>query len=182
MSDYRVHTIDSAPAKSRPALADLGHSFGFIPNVAGAMAESPVLIQGFIMAFHNFHAGSFTNAQRQTLLLSNAVTNRCAWAVAFHSALALREGVDAADVKAIRERRAPREPRLAALSAVTRALIEQRGHLDDHELSAFHEAGFGPAQVLEVIAGLAASVMTNYAGNITRPALEPAFAAQVWSE
>ena len=182
MSAYRAHTIESAPEKSRPALQGLKQSFGLIPNLAATMAESPVLIGGFVAAFGNFHGGSFSGAQRQTLLLSNAVTNRCAWAVAFHSTLALMEGVDEADVVAIRERRLPADVKLAGLSAMTRALIEKRGHLDDGDLRAFREAGLTHDQVLEVIAGLAVSVMANYAGNITRPALEAPFQAQAWSE
>lgn len=72
------------------------------------------------------------------------------------------------------------EPKLAALSRFTRALIEKRGRVDADELGAFSEAGFKRDQVLELIAGLAVSVMANYAGNITHPDLESRFAAQAW--
>jgi len=181
MSTYGVHTLDSAPEKSKPALQGLKQSFGLIPNLAATMAESPVLINGFVGSFGNFHGGSFTGAQRQALLLTNAVVNRCAWAVAFHSTLALKEGVDPADVQAIREQRLPHDPGLAALCGLTRKLIEKRGHLDDGDLAAFREAGFGQDQVLEVIAGLAVSVMANYAGNITHPPLEAPFGPQAWN-
>jgi hypothetical protein len=64
---------------------------------------------------------------------------------------------------------------------VTRALVEKRGHLDERDLGAFAEAGFRSDQVLEVIAGLAASMMANYAGNITRPPVEDPFRAQLWN-
>lgn len=181
MSNYPIHTIATAPEKSRPVLEVLKQSFGLIPNLAATMAESPVLLSGFIGAFQNFHGGSFSQAQRQVLLLGNAVANRCAWAVAFHSTLALKEGVTAGDVQAIREQRLPQQPELAALTTLTRALLEKRGHLSDHDLSSFERAGFGPDQVLEVIAGLAVSTMANYAGNITQPAVEAPFAAQRWS-
>lgn len=180
MHEYRIHTIESAPEKSRPALQGLQQAVGLIPNLAATMAESPVLINGFVGAFGNFGGASFTGAQRQALLLTNAVTNRCAWAVAFHSTVALKEGASREDVEAIRERRAPRDPALAALSVFTRALIEKRGHLAQAELDAFTAAGVGPGQVLEVIAGLAVSVMANYAGNITHPVLEAPFQAQRW--
>jgi AhpD family alkylhydroperoxidase len=100
MSSYRIHTVDSAPEKSKPALQRLEQAFGLIPNLAATMAESPVLLNGFVGAFGNFHGGSFTSAERQALLLTNAVTNRCSWAVAFHSTLALTEGIAAADVQA----------------------------------------------------------------------------------
>lgn len=180
MSSYRIHTVDSAPEKSKPALQGLKEAFGLIPNLAATMAESPVLLNGFVGAFGNFHGGSFTNGERQVLLLTNAVANRCAWAVAFHSVLALKEGVAPADVQAIREQRLPQPPTLAALSTLTRALIDKRGHLDDRDSSQFREAGFSHDHVLEVVAGLAVSTMANYAGNITQPALEAPFAAQVW--
>jgi len=92
MSTYRVHTLASAPDPSRPALHDLNEAFGIIPNVAGIMATSPPLLQSFVGTFHPFHGGTLTAAQRQVLLLSTAVENACAWAVAFHSTLAVREG------------------------------------------------------------------------------------------
>jgi AhpD family alkylhydroperoxidase len=182
MHDYRIHTLASAPEASRPALERLKQSFGLIPNLAATMAESPTLISGFVGALGNFLGGTFTGGQRQVLLLTNAVANRCAWAVAFHSTAALREGVAAEGVEAIRNERLPEDRALAALSALTRALIEKRGHVDDRELAAFRGAGFGAEQVLEVIAGLALSVMANYAGNITGPEVEAPFQAQIWAQ
>jgi AhpD family alkylhydroperoxidase len=181
MHQYRVHTLESAPDKSRAALEGLKKNVGLIPNLAATMAESPVLLNGFVGAFGNFHGGTFTGGQRQVLLLTNAVTNRCSWAVAFHSTAALKEGVDRDVVQAIREQRTPKDPQLAALSDLTRALIEKRGHLEPREIEAFTSAGFRPDQLLEVIAGLAVSVLANYAGNITQPPLEEPFKAQAWS-
>lgn len=180
MSQYPVHTIESAPEKSKPALQGLQQNLGMIPNLAATMATSPTLIGGFVAAFGNFHGGSFNGAEKQALLLTNAVSNRSAWAVAFHSTLALKEGLAAADVQAIREKRAPADAKLAALVELDRALIEQRGAVSEAQLSAFRAAGFSEAQVLEVIAGLAVSVMANYAGNITQPPLEAPFRAQAW--
>ena len=68
----------------------------------------------------------------------------------------------------------------AALSTLTRAAIERRGHLDAQDVSAFVDAGFRRDQVLEVVAVAAASTITNYVGNITQPPLEAQFQAHVW--
>ena len=54
-----------------------------VPNIAGTIASSPKLISGLIGVFQQVHGGSFTGAQIQTLLLTNAVTNGGTWAVAF---------------------------------------------------------------------------------------------------
>lgn len=180
MPAFPIHTIASAPELSRPSLEALQGAFGIVPNIAAAMSTSPVLLGSLVGLFGKVHGGSFSEPQIQVVLLTNAVTNACAWAVAFHSFLAVKEGVDAADVDAIRAGRLPRDPRDAALSALARSLIEQRGHLDDDVVSAFLQAGFGRDHLLEVIAIVAASTITNYTGNVTRPPLEPGFQAYRW--
>ena len=101
--------------------------------------------------------------------------------MAFHSTLAAKEGVEAEALAAIRERRRPAGVRPGALWALTTSLIEKRGSLEQTDLEAFARAGFGPDLVLEVIAGLAVSVMANYAGNVTKPPLEEPFTAQTWA-
>ena len=181
MSHFPIHTLATAPEASKPVLRDLQQTFGVIPNIAGAMAESPVLIDAFLGLFRKVHAGNFSEAQIQILLLTNAVTNACAWAVAFHSVLALKEGITPDDVQAIRERRAPGDRGHAALARFTQTAIDKRGRLDECDLQALLDAGFGRDAALEVFTVLAASTITNYTGNLTRPALEPAFQAHHWN-
>jgi alkylhydroperoxidase family enzyme len=181
MSHYPIHTVESAPEASQSALRELQHTFGMLPNIAGAMAESPTLISAFVPVFRQVHSGTFSEAEIQILLLTNARTNRSSWPIAFHTALALSAGVSPATVQAIREQRRPEDPKLAALSALARALIEQRGHASD-ELRAFTEAGYSPAQVLEAITVIAASTMTNYTANVAKPALESAFQEHAFVE
>lgn len=180
MSRYPLHTIDSAPAASKPVLAQLRTTFGMVPNIAAAMATSPVLINGFIGLFERVHASSLTEPQIQTLLLTNAVTNASEWPAAFHTALALQQGVRAADVEAIRRGDLPGDAALAALSALARALIETRGRLAEADRRRFLDAGFSAEQLLEVIAVVAASTVTNYVGSVARPALEAPFDAFAW--
>ena len=181
MQTFPVHTIESAPEQSKPSLQMLQGAFGMIPNIAGAMSTSPVLIGSLVGLFQQVHGGSFSEEQIQILLLTNAVTNGCAWAVAFHTALALKEGVEPADVQAIRERQTPLSPKSAALSVLARTLIEKRGQTNDLDVSRFLQAGFDNAHLLEVIAVVAASTITNYTGNVTKPPVEAAFEAYAWS-
>jgi hypothetical protein len=82
-----------------------------IPNLAGSMAKSPVLIKSFVPIFDQVHGGSFSEAQIQTVLLTDAVTNGSASAVALHRALGLKAGLDWADADAIRSGRSPSSPR-----------------------------------------------------------------------
>jgi alkylhydroperoxidase family enzyme len=151
-----------------------------IPNVAGAMATSSVLINSLVGLFGNVHGGSFTEAQVQIVLLTDAVTNGSRWAVAFHTALALREGIDPADVQSIREGRLPKDSKFAALSGLAKTMIEKRGRLGDEDIDRFLAAGFRKDHLLEVIAAIAASTITNYTSSITKTPLEAPFQAHAW--
>src|SRR5580698_1119349 len=181
MTSFPVHTMESAPECSRPALQQLQSAFGMIPNLIGAMSTSPILIDSLVSLFGKVHGGSFTEAQAQIVLLTDAVTNASAWAVAFHTTLALKEGVDPADVEAIRDGRLPKDNKLAALSALAKTMIEKRGRLDEKDVDRFLAAGFGKNHLLEVIAAVAAPTITNYTGSIPKPPLEAPFQAHAWA-
>ena len=180
MTNFPVHTVASAPERARPALAQLQSAFGMIPNLIGAMSTSPILINSLVGLFGNVHGGSFTEAQVQIVLLTDAVTNASTWAVAFHTALALKEGIDPADVQAIRDGGLPKDGKFAALSRLAKTMIEKRGHLAEADINRFLAAGFTKEHLLEVIAAVAASTITNYTASITEPPLEAPFEAHAW--
>ncbi|MBR0796997.1 carboxymuconolactone decarboxylase family protein [Bradyrhizobium jicamae] len=181
MARFPVHTFDTAPEASKPSLKDVQARFGMIPNLAATMATSPVLIQSFIGIFDKVHGGSFTEPQIQTVLLTDAVTNGCAWAVALHSVLATQAGVDVADVAAMRGGRSPVDKGLGALSTLARTLIEKRGRLDEGDVERFLAAGFSKELLLETITIVAASTITNYVGSVTNPPLEEMLQAHAWN-
>jgi alkylhydroperoxidase family enzyme len=181
MDKFPVYTIESAPDASKPSLREVQARFGMIPNLAGAMALSPVLIKSFVPIFDQVHDGSFTEGQIQTVLLTDAVTNGSTWAVALHSALGLKAGVAQDDIEAIRAGRSPSERKLGALSQVARTMIEERGRLTDQDIERFLAAGFTGDLLLEVIAIVAASTITNYTGSITNPRLEQSLQVHAWN-
>jgi len=180
MTNFPVHTVASAPEHSKPALEQLQSAFGMIPNLIGAMSTSPILINSLVGLFGNVHGGSFTEAQVQIVLLTDAVTNASTWAVAFHTVLALKEGIDPADVQAIRDGGLPKDSKFAALSLLAKTMIEKRGRLADEDINRFLAAGFTKEHLLEVIAAVAASTITNYTASITKPPLEAPFDAHAW--
>jgi hypothetical protein len=52
--------------------------------------------------------------------------------------------------------------------------------LNDEDIDRFLAAGFGKDHLLEVIAAVAASTITNYTGSITKPPLDAPFQAHAW--
>jgi hypothetical protein len=41
MNTFKIHTVDTAPDKSRKTLQAVGENIGFIPKVFATIAESP---------------------------------------------------------------------------------------------------------------------------------------------
>lgn len=180
MPTYQVQTIASAPEKSKPALEQLQQVFGFLPNLPAVIANSPKLVNALVGLFQQVHSPGLTEAENQIVLLTDAVTNSSAYAVAFHTALAREQGISPDETNAIREGRAPKDQRFAALSTLAKTLIEKRGHLNQQQLDAFLTVGFTKEQIMEVIAIVAASTITNYAGTIADPPLEARFQPFAW--
>jgi alkylhydroperoxidase family enzyme len=178
---FTVHTIESAPEQSRATLQALAQKFGFLPNVMATMAENPVLLNGFAASFSSFHGGSFNECEKQILLLTNAVTIKCPWTVAAHSTFAIEDGVDVADVQAIRAGRLPQHPRYAALSGIARALIEKRGNVTPADIAGFTAGGYQQSQIFEVVTSTGISTMAATTTNMAGTPVEDRFQAQAWS-
>jgi AhpD family alkylhydroperoxidase len=180
MSLYEVHTIDTAPEASKPLLQNLQGTIGMIPNLAASMAESPELLKGFLSIRQIFYSGTFSPGEIQVLALTNAFENGCRYCMALHSALALKEGVSKEAVQALRAGRSPSEPKLHALSEFSRALVTRRGHVDDDERQKLLAAGYSKAQALEVVLGVAVSILPNFAHHLTQCPLDGAFRTHAW--
>jgi uncharacterized peroxidase-related enzyme len=180
MSKFTVHNIETAPEKSKPALEKLIKSVGTVPNLAGAMAESPALIDGFVTLRSIWQNSSFSPLEREVVAATNAVANECKYCVAIHSTFALKEGIDDGDLGRIRAGESPTEPRLKALSEFARKMMISRGRLSETDLEQFLDTGFTKNQALEVVVGAAVSVLANFANHLTDAPLDDFLQPQVW--
>jgi alkylhydroperoxidase family enzyme len=178
---FTVHTIESAPEKSKPTLQGMKQKFGFLPNIMGTMAENPILLNGFASAFGSFHGGSFNEAEKQVLLLTNAVFLKCPWTIAAHSTFALEDGLSENNVKALRHGMLPDDPKYAALSRLTKSVMETRGNVTEADIEQFTSAGYSRAQVFEVVLCVGISTITATTTNLAGTPIDDHFKAQTWS-
>lgn len=180
MSRFPIHTVDSAPERSKPLLLALKQAVGMVPNLAAGMAEAPSLLEGFLAVREIYAKGTLSGAEIQVLSLVAAVENDCGWCVAFHSLMAGKEGVPAEVIDALRAGRSLDDARLGALSDFARAMVRGRGAVGDVERQRFHAAGYTRAQALEVVLGMGFSLMANYAGHFVNPPLDQPLQAHEW--
>jgi AhpD family alkylhydroperoxidase len=180
-SRFPIHTIDTAPEGSREVLRQVKHTLGMVPNLAAAMAESPTLVKAFFAVREIYSLGTLSPGEIQVLSLANAFENGCAWCMAFHSYMAIKEGVPKEAVEALRAGRDPSDRRLGALSRFSRAMVRGRGEVSGQDLEAFYAAGFDRAQALEVVLGIGFSVMANFAGHLAQAPLNQPFQPYHWT-
>lgn len=166
---FVLHTLDSAPVASRPALTRVMQSVGTVPNLEATMAGSGALIEGFVTLREIVQRKSaFSDAERELILLTYATVNESRNCQSAHSMLGSEVGLSAATIRAVRRGMPLTTSRENALVAFAGSLANYRGRIRTAELRTFLEEGFQRQHVLDLVACLAQSVMANYTSHVAK--------------
>src|SRR3954469_6759779 len=141
MTEFTIHTIDTAPEAARDVLRGLEGALGFVPNLAATMATSPALAGGFAALRGALAQTELTGAERELVALAAASESGCEYCLAAHAAFARLHGADPAAVEAARGGDPPADARLGALYRFAKAVTARQGHVDTDELRA---VGYSP--------------------------------------
>ncbi|MEM7501470.1 MAG: carboxymuconolactone decarboxylase family protein [Pseudomonadota bacterium] len=179
--DFSVHNRQTAPAAAESTLAGAESAFGFLPNLLGVFAESPAVLKAYLTLGELFGSTSFSDTERQTVLLTISRYNDCRYCVAAHSTIADMQKVPAEIADAVRTDTPITDPRLEALRAFTIAMIDKRGWVSDADTAEFLAAGFSKANVLDVVLAVSFKTLSNYTNHIADTPLDAAFAAKQWT-
>lgn len=179
---YKVHTIETAPEAAKSTLTTAKLGYGFVPNLLGIMAEAPALAKAYPTLGALFDETSLTPTERQTVLLTVSAVNGCEYCVAAHSVVAGMQKVPADVIQAIRDGESIADAKLEALRRFTVAMVETRGRPPEQDTKAFFDAGYGRAQVLEVVLGVGLKTLSNYTNHIAHTPVDAAFAGATWSK
>ncbi len=184
--NFQIHTPDTAPAEARETLGTIARSYGFVPNLAAAVAESPATLDGLLGFMSAYDAAGMTLSpvERQVVLVAVSVANKCEYCTAAHSMLAGMAGLTRPEIDNLQEGRPLGDARLEVLRRFVETVVAERGFVSEAALEAFIAAGFTKAQVLEVVFGVALKTLTNYANHIAKPPVNKQFAAFLpkWAE
>jgi AhpD family alkylhydroperoxidase len=162
-------------------LANAEKAYGFIPNLLGVMAESPVMLKAYLALGKIFDETSFTPTERQVVILTASRLNDCRYCMAAHSVVAGMQKIPADVVDAIRNDLPIADGRLETLRQTVTTAVEQRGWLSEDDQDAFFAAGYTPAQLFEVILGISYNTLSNYVNHIAEAPLDGAFASGAWA-
>jgi uncharacterized peroxidase-related enzyme len=175
----RLSLVDPAQAqgKTHDLLAAVKAQMGRVPNLMKAMANSPAVLEGYLGLSGALGHGALDPKIRERIAIGTAESNGCGYCLAAHSLLGKLAGLDEEERLANR-RGHSHDPRADAALKFARTLLDQRGRVTEADVQEVRAAGFGDAEIAEIIAHVALNVLTNYFNNavetpIDFPAVAP---------
>ncbi|BFM21467.1 carboxymuconolactone decarboxylase family protein [Gilvimarinus japonicus] len=181
MTDFTLHTLDTASEEAKPLLEGSKKSFGMIPNLHAVMAEAPGLLEGYQTLHRLVLESSFNNDEKTVVWQSVNVEHGCHYCVPAHSGIARSMDVDEAIDNALRDEKPLDDAKLEALRTFTLNVVRNRGNVDDSAVQAFFDAGYEKRQLLEVVLVVSQKVMSNYVNHIAETPIDEPFKKFGWS-
>ena len=161
-------TIDSAPEASQPLLRAVEKQLGSAPNLFRLVAQSPAALEGYLGLNGALAKGTLDPRTRERLALAVAEHNGCSYCLSAHTYLGKNLAkLDDAELMAAREGGSS-DPKAAAAVRFAARVAQERGHVSDADLDAVRAAGYGDAQVLEIVLHVALNTLTNYVNEVAR--------------
>ncbi len=181
MPNFTTHTIASAPADAKPLLKGAEDAYSFVPNLYAKMAEAPALLEGYLTLSKIFDKTSFSDTERQIILMTNNLLNGCLYCMAAHTTLSQMAGVKEDVIASLRENTPIADAKLEALRQFAIVINESRGWPSETQVETFLAAGYSLQHILEVILGTSLKLLSNYTNHNTKPPLDEAFVPNIWS-
>jgi AhpD family alkylhydroperoxidase len=167
MKTFAVPTTETAPEASKPIFENLAKAFGRVPNLYATMGYSPEALGGFLQYVNSLENTSFNKREVQAIDLATSDVNGCDYCLAAHTTLAKMNGFSEAQTLELRDGSIA-DPKLQAITRLTRSLVEQKGRPDARTLEAFFAQGFDEKALIELNALIALKTFTNYVHNTTQ--------------
>ncbi|WP_116870969.1 carboxymuconolactone decarboxylase family protein [Vibrio splendidus] len=180
MSKFKIHSVESAPAQSKPILEGAKKQMGRVPGLFGVLAESPNTLKAYTQLHQAFSDSSFDAEELTVVWQTINVEHECHYCVPAHTGIAHSMKVDPAITEALRNRTALPTEKLQALHDFTLSMVRNRGSVPADEMEAFFAAGYGQQQVLEVILGLSQKVISNYVNHVAETPVDKVFEQFAW--
>ena len=169
----RLKTVE--PSDAGPEVASMyqqiEQKIGMVPNILKGMANSPAVLQAYMSFSGALQEASLSSAEHEVVYLNTSEANRCHYCVSAHSTLATSIGLSADEVVNIR-RGEPSDPKHRALARFTRRMMETKGFVEDADLEAVRDAGYGDQQIAEAIAVIALATFTNLFNHVNETQLD----------
>lgn len=165
----RIHVVDpqTATGEAKTLLDAVQAKLGVTPNFLRVLANSPAALGAFLGLHHIAEHGALDLQTRERIAVALAQQNSCEYCLSAHSAIGRKAGLSGDEIAANREGTS-HDAKAAAAVAFARALVEHKGEVTTGELEAVRAAGYGDAEIVEVIVHVGMNLLTNILGKASR--------------
>lgn len=169
----RIPLVDPSEAegKARELLDSAKAKIGRVPNMMKAMAAAPAVLEGYMGLSGALGKGTLDRKLREQIALALAEINGCHYCVAAHSLIGKHAGLDESELLAARRGRSA-DPKAEAGLDFARLVLERRGDVSDEDLDRVRAAGYGDAEIAEIVGHVALSLLTNSFNNVAEPPVD----------
>ena len=165
MERIKPINLQAAHGRVRELLDAVKARLGIVPNMIRSMAVSPPVLEAYLGFIGALGHGVLPARVREQLALDVGEANHCDYCVSAHSTLGKHAGLTEQDILGSRCGTSA-DPKEDVLLRFARAVLEKKGVVEDAEVAAVREAGYGDAEIAEVVAHVALNVFTNYFNNV----------------
>ncbi len=159
-------TITSAPVASRAPLEAVNKLLGSVPNLFRIIANSPHTLEGYLGLNGALAKGSLDTQTRERIALAVAEVNGCNYCLAAHQYLGSNLArLSAVEIEANRHGTSGNEKAAAAVGFAVK-IAKSRGKVTDDDFAAVRAAGYGDAEIVEIVGHVALNTLTNYMNEV----------------
>jgi uncharacterized peroxidase-related enzyme len=164
--------FEAAEGKARQLLDAVKAKLGIVPNMTRAMAVSPSVLEAYLGFSGALAHGVLPARVREQLALDVGEANHCDYCVSAYTYIGKNVAhLSDTDILDSRKGRSA-DPKTDTLLRFARDVVTKQGIVDDADVAAVRAAGYGDAEIAEVVAHVALNVFTNYFNNVAGTAID----------
>ncbi len=165
-------SIDDAPEAARPLLAAVQKQIGSVPNLFRLVANSPAALEGYLGLSGALAKGRLAAATGERIALAVAEINGCDYCLSAHTFMGKNLAkLSDAEIGANRDGRSTDAKADVAVRFAAK-VARERGHVADADIAALKQAGYGDAEIIEIVLHVALNTWTNYVNEVAKTVID----------
>ncbi len=169
----RLTPIDpnTATGRAKDLLDDVQAAIGVTPNLLRTMAQSPAVLEAYLVLSKALSGGEFSGALQEQLALTIAGENHCNYCASAHTLKGRNEGVGEDELAANLQGNSS-DPHTQAILTLAQTIVAKRGFVSDQDLAEARLAGVSDAEISEIVAGVALNTFSNYFNHVAQTEID----------
>lgn len=181
MARFKVHTLSSAPTKSKEILEKEMLSTDNLSNFIGILAESPIALQAYGSLTELFSKSSLKSEEQKIILLIISQEYRCDYNIAMLSQSAKQYYIPDEIISAIKDEKPLHDMRLNALRKFVLNIMTNKGKVSAEDVEKFLSLGYTQQNILEIITAISLQTLSNYTNLIARTPIDTKYKNKIAS-